>query len=107
MTAPSPSITVEALLTFVTEEGRVCPMPQQWNQLWEMLPDRKRVGNGWEPPPPLILAAWHDTPAMAKVLRLREHIEYASSKGVLAEVERFLRALPVTAWLHVEGDAQR
>jgi hypothetical protein len=46
------------LLNYVRDNRRVCPVPQRWNELWEMLPDRKRVGNGWEPPLPLILAAW-------------------------------------------------
>src|ERR1039457_2230279 len=38
----------------------------RWNTLWEMLPNRQRAGNGWEPGPPLILAAWGDTPGLLK-----------------------------------------
>ena len=38
-----------------------------------MLPDRRREGSGWEPPLPLILAAWHTTSALSKMLRLEEH----------------------------------
>ena len=40
---------------------RICLRPDPWNKLWELLPDRKRVGNGWEPALPLILAAWYET----------------------------------------------
>ncbi len=97
---------LEDLLTFVGQGGRVCPMPQEWNQLWEMLPARRRVGQGWEPPLPLILAAWHDTTAVAKMVRLREHIEYAAQHGGLEQVDRFLRSLPAAAWLRIEGDVQ-
>ena len=49
---------VRALLDHIRENGRVCPVPRRWNELWEMLPARRRGGRGWEPPLPLILAAW-------------------------------------------------
>ena len=61
------------LLEYVRADGRVCPNPQEWQALWEMLPDKKRVGAGWAPPLPLILAAWSG-PALTKILRLEEHI---------------------------------
>ena len=76
-------------------------MPRQWNALWEMLPNRKRGGAGWEPPPPLILAAWYDAPAITKMVRLREHIEWAEQHNVLEQVGRFLRSLPESQWAHV------
>jgi hypothetical protein len=95
------SDTVESLVAFCGQDSRVCPLPAKWNQLWEILPDRKRVGLGWQPPPPLILAAWHDTPAMLKMLRLTEHIEWAAQHDALDTVARFLRALHETDWFHV------
>ena len=62
-------------ITYVQAEGRVCPLPKHWNALYELLPDRRqRMDGGWEPALPLILAAWWDTPPLAKMLRLREHI---------------------------------
>lgn len=66
---------LEALLRYVQSEGRICPEPGKWNELWEMLPDRKRVGNGWQPSLPLILGAWNYASGIEKMLRLREHIE--------------------------------
>jgi hypothetical protein len=54
------SDTVENLVAYCRVNDRVCPLPPLWNDLWEMLPNRARVGAGWQPPPPLILAAWHD-----------------------------------------------
>ncbi len=79
-------------------------MPQRWNELWEMLPDRRRVGTGWDPPAPLILAAWWDTPALSKMIRLQEHLRYADAHGMLTAVDEYLRRLPEQDWAHV-GDA--
>jgi hypothetical protein len=89
------------LIEYVSSNGRVCPLPTRWKELWELLPGRKRVGDGWEPPLPLILAAWSSTSAVAKKNRLREHIRYAEEHGALAEVNRFLRALPEAEWAHL------
>ncbi len=66
-----------------------------------MLPNRKRDGADWQPALPLILAAWHDTPAMLKMLRLAEHIEWAAQHGALELVASFLRGLREEDWYHV------
>lgn len=95
---------LDDLLRYVRAEGRVCPVPTRWNELWEMLPERRRVGNGWDPPPPLILAAWWHSSALEKMLRLAEHIEYASRRGALEKINRYLRSLPEEEWSHL-GDA--
>jgi hypothetical protein len=97
------SESVESLVAYCRENGRVCPIPQVWNQLWEMLPNRTRAGNGWNPSLPLILAAWHDTPAILKMLRLAEHIEWAAQHGALEVVAKYLRSLPEDQWFHL-GD---
>jgi hypothetical protein len=68
-----------------------------------MLPGRLRVGAGWQPPPPLILAAWHDTPAMLKLLRLAEHIEWGAKHDSLEAIRKFLRELCEDDWYHI-GD---
>jgi hypothetical protein len=94
---------LEALLEYVQRDARVCPKPQRWNDLWQMLPRRRRVGNGWVPALPLILAAWWDTPAPLKMMRLAEHIRYAEAHGVLVAVDSYLRGLPETEWAHL-GD---
>ncbi|MBP6177424.1 MAG: hypothetical protein KA473_08310 [Anaerolineales bacterium] len=91
---------LEALLEYVKADGRICPMPDYWNQLWEMLPDKKRVGVSWEPSLPLILAAWWDTPYLAKILRFHEHIHYAAEHGVLDDVDTYLRSLTKEQWFY-------
>ena len=93
---------LEDLLEFVKANSRVCPQPRRWQELWEMLPDRNATGAGLSPP--LILAAWWHTPALLKILRLQEHLRYADAHGVLADVDRFLRALPEEEWAHL-GEA--
>jgi hypothetical protein len=94
--------TLQGLLDFCKSNGRVCPMPQRWNELWEMLPNRTRVGAGWKPALPLILAAWHEAPFLTKMLRLQEHIEWADKHASLDAISIFLRGLPETEWLHVD-----
>lgn len=94
---------LDELLAYVRADGRVCPLPDKWNQLWERLPDRRRSGGGGEPPPPLILGAWRETPALLKWLRLEEHIRYADAHGALREVDAFLRGLDEREWAHL-GD---
>lgn len=59
------------------------------------------VGGGWEPPLPLILAAWSSTPALPKILRLREHIMWASEHGALDAVHSFLMSLDESDWHHI------
>ena len=87
-----------ALLEYVQADGRICPSAGRWHELWELLPERRQVGAGWIPPLPLILAAWDHTSGLEKLLRLREHIEYAASHGALATVDQFLRAIPREDW---------
>ncbi len=97
------SDTIESLVAYCRQNNRVCPMPLIWNRLWEMLPGRSRVGGSWQPPPPLVLAAWHDSPATHKMLRLMEHIEWANEHGSLEAVGKFLRGLREDDWCHT-GD---
>ena len=91
------------LMKYIKSNKRVCPQPQQWNKLWEMLPDRKRKGAGWIPPLPLILAAWWETSDQQKRERLECHIQYASDKEKLEQVRHFLENLLKDEWLY-EGE---
>ena len=93
---------IEEVLAEVQKNKRVCPQPQRWQQLFDMLPDKQRKGAGWEPSAPLILAAWWDTPALSKMLRLREHIEWAASHDYIEEVSSFLRELAEDQWHHID-----
>lgn len=94
-------IRLEDVLLEVQKNNRVCPQPQKWQQLYEMLPNKKRSGTGWEPALPLILHAWSDTPAISKILRLREHIEWAKDHDCLHAIFTFLVNLPESEWHHI------
>lgn len=98
---------LKELIAYAESNERVCLMPEPWNALWEMLPNRQRNGAGWEPALPLILAAWWDTPIIAKMMRFREHLEYADRHAVLAEVDRFVRSLPESDWAHKNDFSSR
>lgn len=97
--------TLGEVLDEAQKNSRVCPQPQRWHELYEMLPEKQRKGGGWEPALPLILAAWWDTSAILKMLRLREHIEWAASHGCLEQVHAYLMGLAESEWHHIgEGE---
>jgi hypothetical protein len=91
----------DLMASFIAEletSGRICPQPLRWNELWEMLPERKRVGNGWNPPLPLILAAWWEASDEAKHSRFLGHLEWADEHGTASSVVAFLRGLAEGDW---------
>ncbi len=95
--------TVEAIWAICTSNARVWPMPQPWSRLFGMLKGTRQLpSGGWEPPLPLILAAWHETSASEKRARFKRHIEWAGVQRQLDEIGLFLRALPEDQWLHEE-----
>lgn len=88
---------LDLLLDYVAAEGRVCPMPAAWDELWRLL------GEG--APPPLILAAW-GSPWWAKGQRLRAQIAFAAEYGRLERVDSYLRRLPEDEW-YCEDEVER
>jgi hypothetical protein len=72
-----------------------------WDRLWQMLPDRKqKVSGGWSPPLPLILAAWDHAVGIEKMIRLRDHIQWADERSFVDEVDTYLRSLTEEQWYH-------
>jgi hypothetical protein len=91
----------DALWAACTANNRLVPMPPQWNQLYGLLKNtRQKASGGWEPPLPLILAAWHSTMPIEKQLRFKEHLEWAQQNDQLVQIGEFLRALPEDKWCH-------
>lgn len=86
---------------YVRAENRVCPKPNQWNKLYDILPGKYRGDSGWVPPLPLILAAWWETSNLQKMDRLRLHINYAADHRGLEIVDRYLRSLSTDEWHHL------
>jgi hypothetical protein len=91
--------TFNSLWTYCSTNKRA--IPRDWQRLYEMLADKtQKPSGGWEPPLPLILAAWHETMPIAKQLRFKEHIQWAADHSQLDEVRAYLRALPEEQWFH-------
>jgi hypothetical protein len=90
-------LTVVEVMVEARKNNRVCPKPEKWQQLYELLPARRPS----EPPPPLVGAAWNGTPSIPKRMCFREHIEWAAGHGALQQVYAFMKALPETDWHHM------
>ena len=98
---PRRELTVVEVMVEARLNNRVCPKPARWQQLYEMLPEKKQIGAGWEPAPPLIDAAWDGTPSIPKRMCFREHIEWAASHDFLQETFTFMKSLPEDEWHHM------
>lgn len=94
---------VQSLVAHSRQDQRICPQPQHWQTLWEMLPDRRQIDGRWQPPPPLILAAWYSASDFEKMQRLAEQLEWAERHGGIVAVADFLRNLNERDWHHA-GD---
>lgn len=91
--------TFESLWSYCTSGQRV--VPRDWQQLYDMLANKRRKpSGGWTPSLPLILAAWDVTMPIEKQLRFKEHIEWARDNSQLNEIGRYLRSLPEAGWFH-------
>ena len=76
--------------------NRICPKPQQWNKLWEIIQsktDEKILA-------PLILAAWWETTDEEKLGRFKYHLNSVEKLNLLNEVLIFLQTLNETDWHH-------
>jgi hypothetical protein len=93
--------TFDSLWDYCTSNNRLVPMPPQWNELFGRLKNtRQKPSGGWEPPLPLILAAWHHSMPIEKQLRFNEHLKWAEAQGQLEEIGGYLRSLLDTQWCH-------
>ena len=93
--------SLDSLWSYCTQKDRV--VPRDWNKLYKMLANRRQLpSGGWEPPLPLILAAWHETDAHQKQQRFLEHLQWAHDQGQLVEIGLYLRSLDELDWLHFD-----
>jgi hypothetical protein len=95
-------MNLEHLLAYCRENGRVCPLPPLWNELWNLLPDRRRNGGGYIPAAPLILGGWNYSSDDEKRERLATHIAWADEHGSLTAISTFLHNLAESDWHHTK-----
>lgn len=88
---------LEALIKYCEGKG-ICPMPDPWNRMFNILADGVDRRSGVELPLPLILAAWHDCGEWHKQDRFLTHLHLAAEHGKLAAIDKYLRALPDESW---------
>jgi hypothetical protein len=94
-------MTLDEMIAEASKNGRVCPQPMVWHRLWELLPDRRQRGAGWEPPLPLILAAWWEASNSEKRSRFHLHLRWASDHGAIDPVAQLLVSMKPEDW-HTE-----
>jgi len=100
----APSMTLEKALIEVRRFNRVCPKPEHWQRLYELLLSAAAEDSSRsQPPPPLTGRAWEGTSAMPKRICLRDQLEWAAPYGALPQIMAFLMSLPETQWHHM-GD---
>jgi hypothetical protein len=89
-------MTKDELITYVSENGRICPNPQQWMALCEII-GANRPGHSMVP---LILAGWAYSSDTEKNARLIEQIEYAFTlkPEVVNRFSEYLVSLKPEQW---------
>lgn len=80
----------------ILKNNRVCPKPQMWNKLWEIIKSKTDEKISL----PLILAAWWETSDEDKIRRFKYHLQVAERIGAINEVANFLHALNENDWHH-------
>ena len=82
----------------------MCPHPNQWADLYAMLPERvrKRDREHGRAPMPLILGG-STAPPEVKRQRLIDNLVWGAAYGVIEEMDAHLRALEEEDWDHYGG----
>jgi hypothetical protein len=88
--------SIEELLNETKKDGRICPQPQVWVALCEVMQGAACDGAG-RPPSPLILAAWHE-PHLSKIIRFQEQMHWADQSGCLPQVAEFIKNMSEENW---------
>jgi hypothetical protein len=85
--------------------SRICPIPEVWQKIYDMLPD-KIVGEYVNHPvamPEFKSDSCRTSLFLCLRLDFREHLDWASTHGVIEEVYHIIHNLPEEQWLH-HGD---
>lgn len=99
---PGQVLTAHDVMLEARRFNRVCPRPDAWQRLYDLIPGKIESGPLRQPNPPLVGDAWNVTSAMPKRMCLRDQVEWAEHHGALEAVMQFLKALPEDQWYHVD-----
>ena len=80
-----------ALLDYCGTEGRICPSPEAWHQMWKLLDARSTDRKPSHPPDP-------DEPRNSLKWALVDHLLWADQLSMFDEVDQYLRALVADQW---------
>lgn len=85
------------LKQYCNQKG-ICPEPGYWWDFWEIIEKRKKIKCAWEPPMPLVLASWHESPPFLKTIAFDQQLKWANEHEIIDEVDEFLRKLEDRSW---------
>ena len=88
----------QSLTLLIDSKRYICPQPQIWQAMWELLPTQKQGKQIIKPPAPLILAGWNFSEDSQKKERLLEHIYWADSNNSIEVIDKYLRSLDDKNW---------
>jgi hypothetical protein len=96
---PGEASGFDTLWSICTANNRAIPRDcdKHYGLLWNK---RQKPGGGLEPVLPLILSAWHNTMPIEKVLRFKEHLQWACDRGQADKIGAYLRGLREEEWYH-------
>jgi hypothetical protein len=95
------TVSVDEAMVEARRNNRVCPLPLQWQALYDLLPSRIGANGRRQPMQPLVGAAWGGTSSLSKRMCLRDQVEWAQAHGCLDAVYFLLRNLQESEWHHM------
>jgi hypothetical protein len=102
---------LEQLTSYCAENGRVCPKPLPWHQVWEMLPSKQHHSAEWNPLCPQSLppgGAHQTTSSMISLRVARREIALPGVGKVCGVIALLSPSLTAVAKPHVARlDAER
>ncbi|MBI5276165.1 MAG: hypothetical protein HY854_06865 [Burkholderiales bacterium] len=100
--AKARALSANEVMVEARKNNRVCPKQRRWAELFGQFPQWV-PGSDDLPSPPLTGDSWLRTPALAKRMAFRDHIEWCEKHGCLQQMLAFVKGLPEEEWHHM-GD---
>ena len=86
---------------FMNNNNYFCLMPIMWMEMFKMIEEwndeKEKISI------PLILAAWHHTTGLMKLIRFNEHLDFAFKKGKIRTIDEYLNKLKDDDWFGISS----